>query len=228
MTDGWAREELLASVEAYIDMLRKLRAGKEITKKRYYEDLASRVARTDKAFEYRMQNISYVMTLIGRDWLPGLKPGKNVGARIASEIEELIGLVEGRAIAGVAGFEVEVRDKIKQVNLPRLKGTNRPISVAISVTQFQRDASVKAWVLQQAKGNCECCSRSAPFHMADGTPCLELHHVRQLADNGTDTISNAVALCPNCRRKIHYGDNARSLVDHLYESIPRLVRECHV
>ena len=61
---------------------------------------------TSQAFEYRMQNISYVMTLIGRDWLPGLKPAKNVGAKVASEIEELIGALQGTTSRNVAGFEV--------------------------------------------------------------------------------------------------------------------------
>jgi 5-methylcytosine-specific restriction protein A len=114
MSDGWARDELRASVEAYLEMQRKFRVGEKFTKKRYYEDLASRFSRTDKAFEYRMQNISYVMTLIGRDWLPGLKPARNVGAMVASEIEELIGLLEGKDLPSVAGFEVEVRDQLRQ------------------------------------------------------------------------------------------------------------------
>lgn len=42
MSDGWSREELLASVEAYLEMQRKHRAGEKFIKKRYYEDLASR------------------------------------------------------------------------------------------------------------------------------------------------------------------------------------------
>lgn len=61
MSDSWSREELLASVQAYIDMQRKERQGLPFTKKRYYEDLANRFGRTTKAFEYRMQNISYVL-----------------------------------------------------------------------------------------------------------------------------------------------------------------------
>jgi 5-methylcytosine-specific restriction protein A len=76
MRDGWSREELLASVEAYLEMQRMHRAGEKFIKKHYYEDLASRLGRTDKPFEYRMQNISYVMTLLGRAWLPGLKPAR--------------------------------------------------------------------------------------------------------------------------------------------------------
>ena len=225
MSDGWSREELLASVEAYLEMQRKHRAGEKFIKKRYYEDLASRFGRTDKSFEYRMQNISYVMSLLGRTWLPGLKPAKNVGANVASEIEELIGLAEGRSVASIAGFEIEVRDQLKQPRLAEPSGRSKPTATAVSITQFHRDASVKAWVLREANGNCECCSRPAPFTTTDGTPFLEVHHVRQLADQGSDTITNAVALCPNCHRELHYGANGSVLVEHLYQGIPRLVRE---
>ncbi|MBE7567833.1 hypothetical protein [Acidithiobacillus sp. HP-11] len=34
-----------------------------------------------------------------------------------------------------------------------------------------------------------------------------MHRVRQLADNGSDTVTNAVALCPNCDREVHYVEN---------------------
>ena len=172
-----------------------------------------------------MQNISYVMTLLGRTWLPGLKPAKNVGANVASEIEELIGLAEGRSVASIAGFEIEVRDQLKQPRLAEPSGRSKPTSTAVSITQFQRDASVKAWVLREANGNCECCSRPGPFMTIDGTPFLEVHHVRQLADQGSDTITNAVALCPNCHRELHYGQNGLVLVEHLYRDISRLIRE---
>lgn len=225
MSDGWSREEILASVEAYLEMQRKHRNGERFIKKRYYEDLASRFNRTDKAFEYRMQNISYVMALIGRSWLPGLKPAKNVGANVASQIEELIGIAEGRSLASIAGFEIEVRDRLKQSSLYQPPGNRKPASAAVSITQFQRDAAVKAWVLREAGGNCECCAQPAPFLTTDGTPFLEVHHVRQLAEQGSDTITNTVALCPNCHREIHYGENGLDLVEHLYRVVTRLVRE---
>lgn len=225
MSDGWSREELLASVEAYLEMQRKHRAGEKFVKKNCYQDLALRFGRTDKSFEYRMQNISYVMTLLGRTWLPGLKPAKNVGPNIASEIEELIGLTEGRLVSSIAGFEIEVRDQLRQARLAKPSGNIKPSSTAVAITQFQRDPSVKAWVLREANGKCECCEQPAPFLSSDGTPFLEVHHVRQLADQGSDTITNTVALCPNCHREIHYGERWLVLVEHLYRVVSRLVRE---
>ena len=172
-----------------------------------------------------MQNISYVLALMGREWLPGLKPAKNVGARVAGIIEELLINAQGRQSPPVAAFEIQVREEVNKKNLQKPSGNKTPVSTTGSVTSYKRDASVKAWVIKQANGICECCGLSAPFKSSDGLPYLEVHHVRQLADNGTDTVSNAVAICPNCHRELHYGENTQALVDRLYRSIARLERE---
>jgi 5-methylcytosine-specific restriction protein A len=208
-----------------VEMQRKERAGQPFTKKRYYVNLAATFGRTEKAFEYRMQNISYVLSLMGRAWLPGLKPAKNVGARTAADIEELITQVEGIKSIPVAAFEITVLDESQKAKLPTPNGNRSPQATASEVTQFLRDPLVKAWVLKQAKGKCESCEKTAPFNGSNGRPYLEVHHVLQLADNGSDTVSNAVALCPNCHRELHYGANSKLLVAHLYERVSRLVRE---
>jgi predicted HNH restriction endonuclease len=53
-------------------------------------------------------------------------------------------------------------------------------------------------VLATANGFCEACANQASFYSEDGSPFLEVHHVKMLADGGSDQIANAVALCPNC------------------------------
>ncbi|GAB5097949.1 hypothetical protein YK56LOC_36650 [Caballeronia sp. HLA56] len=75
---------------------------------------------------------------------------------------------------------------------------------------FRRNADVIAEVQLRADGACEGCAQSAPFQRADGTPYLEVHHRRRLADGGEDTVENAIALCPNCHRERHYGINYSS------------------
>lgn len=104
-------------------------------------------------------------------------------------------------------------------------GSRNPESLKVEVTQYRRDTAIKVWVLRNAKGRCECCNKTAPFRNADGTPYLEVHHVRRLADSGSDTLSNTVALCPNCHREVHHGANKESLVIHLHESLKRLIPE---
>lgn len=221
----WSTAELQASVAAYLEMQRLDRAGTPYVKKKYYDELAAKFGRTSKSFEYRMQNISYVLTLMGRDWLSGLKPAKNVGANVAVQIEELLNAAEGAQTVPVVGFEIAVREEVKKKQLPLPKGTSNPGTVTSSVSQFVRDPAVKAWVLKHAEGVCECCAQLAPFNGSDGLPYLEVHHVRRLADKGPDTTENAVAVCPNCHRELHYGESAKDLVEKLYKTVSRLRRE---
>ena len=70
--DDWTDEELRGAVDAYREMLQHQLAGEAFVKKDYYRELSKRFGRTEKAFEYRAQNISHVLALLGRDWLPGL------------------------------------------------------------------------------------------------------------------------------------------------------------
>jgi len=81
-----------------------------------------------------------------------------------------------------------------------------PEKIVVNTTAFLRNPHVIAEVLARANGICESCHASAPFIRAsDGSPYLEVHHRVRLADEGEDTVSNAIALCPNCHRKTHYG-----------------------
>lgn len=82
----------------------------------------------------------------------------------------------------------------------------KPKSMAVMVNVFVRNPDVVAEVLLRAKGLCENCHQEAPFRRRlDNTPYLEVHHKVRLADGGDDTVTNAIALCPNCHRKTHYG-----------------------
>ena len=93
------------------------------------------------------------------------------------------------------------------VRLARIKDASRlPAKYIVLATMYHRSPDVIAEVLLRSRGVCECCKRPAPFdRMSDGTPYLEVHHKKRLADGGEDTVENAVALCPNCHRQSHYG-----------------------
>lgn len=54
-----------------------------------------------------------------------------------------------------------------------------------------------------AKGICQLCGENAPFLNKEGEPFLEVHHIKELANGGSDSLDNVIALCPNCHRKIH-------------------------
>jgi 5-methylcytosine-specific restriction protein A len=76
-----------------------------------------------------------------------------------------------------------------------------------------------------AEGHCEACFNRAPFFTDDGWPFLEVHHVKMLSDGGSDQITNAVALCPNCHRRLHHSADRESFVTGIYQRVLRLIRE---
>lgn len=81
-----------------------------------------------------------------------------------------------------------------------------PTRIEIISTAFLRNADVIVEVLLRASGKCELCKAPAPFkRQSDGSPYLEVHHRVRLADGGEDTVDNAIAICPNCHRREHYG-----------------------
>lgn len=80
------------------------------------------------------------------------------------------------------------------------------------ITVFVRNPDVVAEVLERACGNCERCRKAAPFlRRKDSTPYLEVHHTVRLADGGEDSVENALALCPNCHRELHFGSQGSEL-----------------
>jgi hypothetical protein len=86
----WTDEELAAAVAAYRDMQRCEAERKPYSKKNFYRELAARFRRTDKAFEFRMQNISAVLQELEQPWVPGLKPAANVGTNVKDRIVALL------------------------------------------------------------------------------------------------------------------------------------------
>lgn len=222
MSGHWSDDELKAAIEAYIDMQAKERVGESFVKKRYYSDLAKQHGRSPKSYEYRLQNISYVYAGQGRQWVSGLKPAQNVGANVIVRIERLLAEIEGQHVQSNVAFDAEVKKQRRKSSAIPPTGNPSPLQKDVISTSYQRDPEVVAWVLEAAKGFCECCDNPAPFHREDGTPFLEVHHVQRLADRGPDIIENAVALCPNCHRELHYGMEKSEIAKHLRSKIPRL------
>lgn len=95
--------------------------------------------------------------------------------------------------------------------LPRPDGSINPLRTTRSVELIERNPVVKAWVLREANGVCQLCEQIGPFTDSEGQPFLEVHHIKPLAENGEDSVSNAVALCPNCHRRCHYGSDKKEI-----------------
>jgi len=87
-----------------------------------------------------------------------------------------------------------------------LQAAKMPLKIHAVSEVYLRNPDVVAEVLIRANGMCERCTKPAPFlKKKDGEPYLEVHHIHLLADGGEDTVENAMAVCPNCHRHLHYG-----------------------
>lgn len=87
-----------------------------------------------------------------------------------------------------------------------MRSNEIPERVDVMTSVFRRDPNVVAERLALAGGYCDDCHQPAPFlRRSDQSPYLEVHHILPLAEFGSDTLDNTVALCPNCHRKRHLG-----------------------
>jgi len=220
----WTEEELKDSVVSYKSMQNDINAGKKVVKSSVYKTLAQKWGRSESSYERRMSNISAILALLGKDWIKGLKPLGNVGPtntpiiiKYLKELGDVSNMVD-------IEFELEVIDKVKKGFMQIPEGNSRPESKKIEVLLIARDPDVKAWILINSRGICECCGAEAPFISNAGIPYLEVHHVKRLADGGADTVENAVGLCPNCHKALHYSIEKATIADLLYSKVKRLVK----
>jgi 5-methylcytosine-specific restriction protein A len=228
----WSVSEIRAAVDAYLKMLALELSGQTFVKTA--ENLALRETalptRTKGSVEFRMQNISTVLMEMDREFIKGYKPARNVGSNVEQLIRAALterGIQPGDPTAPTADEETLERraaalqkQKIKEPP----KGIKKPKRAASSRTAYVRDPEVRAWVRNEAEGHCDGCGEPAPFQKL-GLPYLEVHHVKPLAEKGSDQVTNAVALCPNCHRSCHFSDKKAELTALLYKQVARLIPE---
>ncbi|PNB69782.1 HNH endonuclease [Pseudomonas sp. GW456-E7] len=228
----WSEAEIQAAVDAYLSMLSREQNGQAINKAHENRVLreGALAGRTKGSVEFRMQNISTVMVELGREPIKGYKPAKNVGANVTKSIREALNTPDPVTPEDFAPTADEATLERRAAKLERQpikvepKGIERPEQTQSSGRSFFRDPGVRAWVRQQAEGKCEGCGNSAPFEMS-GRPFLEVHHVKHLAQEGSDRPSNTVALCPNCHRRCHHSSDRDEFTALLYERVGRLIPE---
>jgi predicted HNH restriction endonuclease len=104
-------------------------------------------------------------------------------------------------------------------------GQKAPKKVETKTQSFKCDPKVRAYVRREAHGRCELCKQRAPFKTDTGIPFLEVHHVKPLAKHGSDRITNAVSVCPNCHRSLHQAKDSEERRKKLYRQVKRLKSE---
>ncbi|KAF2390693.1 HNH endonuclease [Pseudomonas frederiksbergensis] len=229
---GWDDQELEASVDAYLKML-----GLEHSNQTFKKADENRLLRegplskrSASSVEYRMQNISAVMEQMGMSHIVGYVSAKNVGTGIGNRIRKIL------AQRDIEAFRKEPTQasqhftyRLLEANTPQFsdtpEGILNPNKTSSAAIRYSRARWITDWVLKHSRGFCEGCNQAAPFLGANGSPYLEVHHVKHLAQKGSDRTSNAVALCPNCHRRCHHSNDREAFTLELYTRVKRLERE---
>jgi 5-methylcytosine-specific restriction protein A len=90
--DAWSDAELEAACRAYIGMLTAELKGEAFSKADVRTALLAQElkGRSEKAFDFRMGNISAVLEDAQSPWIRGYKPLRNVGAQVAEKLRSAL------------------------------------------------------------------------------------------------------------------------------------------
>jgi hypothetical protein len=89
--EDWSREEVIATVNDYMAMLRLEYTGQPYNKSRHNQALVRRLhGRSKGSVEFKHQNISAALDELGYFWIPGYKPRSNRQQLLQEEVEHWI------------------------------------------------------------------------------------------------------------------------------------------
>jgi len=97
------------------------------------------------------------------------------------------------------------------------------------INSYKRNFEKAKKSILLAKYKCDLNERHESFIMKNGKPYMEAHHLIPLSaqdyfDFSLDVDANIVCLCPNCHRKLHYGENISDDLRMIYLArIDRLI-----
>jgi 5-methylcytosine-specific restriction endonuclease McrA len=111
-------------------------------------------------------------------------------------------------------YTYNLDDKVSNLSFFELRSklvnklNDKPLSFSISTQKaFDRSRLIVTYALSRANGICEGCEQQAPFLRKNGDPYLEVHHIAEVSNGGSDSPVNVIALCPNCHRRVTHGQD---------------------
>jgi 5-methylcytosine-specific restriction protein A len=116
----------------------------------------------------------------------------------------------------------EVYERAKEAGTTQTgSGSGGGSSTSTTRTSYSRSEVVKRYAKRVADGLCQGCGEEAPFIDEDGEPFLEVHHLYRRSDGGADDPDNVIALCPNCHRRVHHGEDGDAFNERLIQQIQK-------
>lgn len=228
-SDDPLERDLAIALRAY----QNIRAQKGLNRSVGYEPRDIRRLGAIKLIEGRVRSHAS-----GFDTVPVAHSYEAIVLKYANRFDpEIVDLARSRTLsesdilastADYAQLDAKVDVLLQRSHLSFPAGNTRPETCEVASTAFLRDPQVKAYILRQAKGKCQGCGAQAPFKTKQGRDFLEVHHLRPLAQGGTDRVQNCAALCPNCHRALHHADDAQDRLKKLYSGYSYLIPEGNV
>ncbi|WP_153769261.1 HNH endonuclease signature motif containing protein [Labrenzia sp. CE80] len=164
----------------------------------------------------KAKGVRYVglFDIAGWEYVDGIDEGNNPRKLIVFSLVPLAGTIHSLIEPSITDRSTGSKISLGDLRLAAYSAANAGKSQLKSgnaLTSWrERSATVRKYVLERAKGFCEACEQAAPFIKKDGSGYLEAHHIKRLADDGPDHPESVAAICPNCHRRIHAGEDGEA------------------
>jgi hypothetical protein len=218
----WSREECLLAIWAYSTIDR----DRDIRKADVYAEVAGLIPRSQKAIEYKVQNVSAC------DPRPREEKPISEKSNYQNILKELFEKF-GRDHELLDVFYQQYVDGLELGDPPKLNGKNNDVTRYFTEGRLVeskgfrrsrsgglRDAARKHY--RDVQGSLACCACGAGFDdlIHSGKiehEIIEMHHLKLVAESELETqdiataLSNIVPVCPTCHSMIHSSNVAMTL-----------------
>ena len=226
----WGAEDYSAAVDAYFWMQNQEKQSRPFERSEVYKDLevGALLGLSSQDLRRTMLHISAALVEVNRPALTWLAPPSSPDTELLAVLVPLVRarLTETRTIYAPTAVLETLHERSHTIGqrLARLPaGLLHPEKTTQTVTAWQRDPAVRAWVLRRADGACEYCSDPVQYADTHST-FLKLFNPRSFITGGPDSVDNTVALCPNCFQVGELGNNRTIFVEVLYNKLSVLSR----
>ena len=208
---NWSKEEIVASVDAYFDIFRRVKSEEKFVMTKVLKDLIRTAIprRNQGSVEQRMSNISAVLIEIGMPWCEKFKPRKNVGTKVKQVIVERIYQLnlkysDLRDVSIVRDDEPDAETDKPEGD--RTEGGRRLLSHY--VIERNSAAADRAKELNRIanEGHYRCMVCLEKPELRYGVRVIDAHHIRPISEaEGEYQVrpQDFLIVCPNCHRAIH-------------------------
>ncbi len=127
------------------------------------------------------------------------------------------GVILKKSIAIIHKSELEQDEYAEMLESIKSEEKRNDVARVIGITtHFVRNQAIVEKRIFLAGGICELCGNNTDVEDVKLPYSLEVHHIIPLSGGGPDELSNTVALCPNCHRRIHQQnrpEDVKKLID---------------